>query len=295
MKQTATTVDVDQLVADSLPLVRAVVGSMAHHYPRHCDRDELVAAGTFGLVEAARRYDPSKGVPFDRWAALRIRGAVVDAVRALDFAPRGLRSSARDLAAVRETLERELGRTPTSEQVAERMGLPLADLVRLEGRLHRSTVLSLDAPTRDHEGDTTLAAVVLDPGADPLAELERRERDSYVQDALQALPERLQAVVVGYFLEGRTSAELAASLGVTESRVSQMRTEALTLVREGLAAEYGERTTAQTGRAAARQARYNASLSAGSNYASRLSSVRTAASRTASRTAAGRTPDRIAC
>ena len=270
---TTAGVDVDQLVADSLPLVRAVVGSMAHHYPRHCDRDELVAAGTFGLVDAARRFDPSKGVPFERWAVLRIRGAVVDAVRALDFAPRALRSSARDLTAVRETLERELGRTPTSEQVAERMGMPLADLVHLEGRLHRSTVLSLDAPTRDHEGDTTLAAIVLDPGADPLEELERRERDSYVADALQSLPDRLKAVLVGYFLEGRTSAELAEDLGVTESRVSQMRTEALTLVREGLAAQYGERTKEQTGRAAAKQAAYNASLSARSSYASRLSSV----------------------
>ena len=271
---TATSIDVDQLVADGLPLVRAVVGGMVHHYPRHCDRDELVAAGTFGLVEAARRYDPSKGVPFDRWAAVRIRGAVVDAVRALDFAPRALRSSARDLVAVRETLERELGRTPSSEQVAERLGMPLADLVQLEGRLHRSTVLSLDAPTRDHQGDTTLAAVVLDPGADPLEELERRELDRYVQDALGSLPERLRAVLVGYFLDGRTSAELAAALGVTESRVSQMRTEALTLVREGLAAEYGERTTEQTGRAAARQAAYNACLSARSSYAARLSSVR---------------------
>ena len=267
----ATSVDVEQLVSDSLPLVRAVVGSMAHHYPRHCDRDELVAAGTFGLVEAARRFDPSKGVPFERWAALRIRGAVVDAVRALDFAPRALRSSARDLTAVRETLERELGCTPTSEQVAERMGMPLADLVQLEGRLHRSTVLSLDAPTRDSEGDTTLAAIVLDPGADPLEELERRERDNYVTDALQTLPERLSAVLVGYFLEGRTSAELAAELGVTESRISQMRSEALTLVREGLAAQYGERTAVQKGRAAAKQAAYNASLSARSSYSGRLS------------------------
>jgi len=270
---TASPVDVDELVADSLPLVRAVVGSMVAHYPRHCDRDELVAAGTFGLVEAARRFDPGLGVPFERWAGVRIRGAVVDAVRALDFAPRALRASARDLTAVRETLERQLGRTPTSEQVAERMGVPLADLVQLEGRLHRSTVLSLDAPTRDHEGDTTLAAIVLDPGADPLEQLERRERDSYVSDALQSLPDRLQAVLVGYFLEGRTSAELAEALGVTESRVSQLRTEALTLVREGLAAQYGEHRTTQTGRAAARQAAYNASLSARSSYVSRLSAA----------------------
>jgi RNA polymerase sigma factor for flagellar operon FliA len=269
----ATTVDVDQLVADSLPLVRSVVGSMSHHYPRHCDRDELVAAGTFGLVEAARRFDPSKGVPFERWAVLRIRGAVVDAVRALDFAPRALRSTARDLSAVRETLERELGRTATSEEVAERMGMPLADLVQLEGRLHRSTVLSLDAPARDQEGDTTLASIVLDPGADPLEELERRERDNYVIDALQSLPDRLRDVLVGYFLEGRTSAELAEELGVTESRVSQMRSEALRLVREGLAGQYGEQTTPQTGRAAAKQAAYNASLAARSSYASRLSAV----------------------
>jgi RNA polymerase sigma factor for flagellar operon FliA len=270
---TGPRVDVDRLVQDSLPLVRSVVASMAAHYPRHCDRDELVAAGTFGLVEAARRFDPSKGVPFDRWAVLRIRGAVVDAVRALDFAPRALRSSARDLTAVRDTLESELGRTPTSDEVADRMGLPLAELVQLEGRLHRSTVLSLDAPTRDAEGDTTLAAIVLDPGADPLEQLERRERDSYVTDALQTLPDRLREVLVGYFLEGRTSGELAEQLGVTESRVSQMRTEALRLVREGLAAQYGEATTAQTGRAAAKQAAYNASLSARSSYTSRLAAV----------------------
>ena len=218
------------------------------HYPRHCDRDELVAAGTFGLVEAARRFDPSKGVPFERWAVLRIRGAVVDAVRALDFAPRALRSSARDLTAVRETLERELGRTPTSEQVAERMGMPLADLVQLEGRLHRSTVLSLDAPTRDHEGDTTLAAIVLDPGADPLEELERRERDSYVHRrpavaARAAVGGARRLLPRGTHLRPSSPSEL----GVTESRISQMRTEALTLVREGLAAQYGERTTVQTG------------------------------------------------
>ena len=267
----ARCVDVDSLVADHLPLVRSVVAGMAHRYPRHCDRDDLVAAGTFGLVEAARRFDPSKGVPFERWAALRIRGAVVDAVRALDFAPRALRSTARDLSAVRETLERELGRTATLREVADRVGMSLRELVQLEGRLHRSTVLSLDAPARDQEHDSTLADIVLDPGTDPLEELERRERDSYVRDALQSLPERLREVLVGYFLDGRTSADLADELGVTESRVSQMRTEALTLVREGLAEQYGERTAPQKGRAAAKQAAYNASLSARSSYASRLS------------------------
>ena len=263
--------DVDQLVVDGLPLVRAVVGSLAHHYPRHRDRDELVAAGTFGLVEAAQRFDPDRGVPFDRWAALRIRGAVVDAVRAVDFAPRTLRSRARELAAVRGRLERELGRTPTSAQVADRLDMPLADLVALEGRLHRSTVLSLDAPSRDEGTDASLGALVLDPGADPLEQLERRELDSYVTDALEALPERLRDVLVGGFLEGRTSAELAQDLGVTESRVSQLRSQALSLVREGLAAQYGEQTTVQTGPAAARQAAFDLALAERSSFTARLS------------------------
>ena len=263
-------VSVDQLVTDGLPLVRAVVASMAAAYPRHCDRDELVAAGTFGLLDAARRFDAGRGVPFERWAVLRIRGAVVDAVRALDVASRALRARARHLDAVREELARELGRTPTTADVAARLGVPVADLVRLEGRLHRSTVLSLDAPTRADDSDSTLAAFVLDPGADPVQELERRERDRYVTDALEALPDRLRQVLVGYFLEGLTSGQVAARLGVTESRVSQMRSEALLLVREGLAAQYGEPRTSLTGRAAATQAAYNDALATRSSFAARL-------------------------
>ena len=265
---------VEQLVADSLPLVRTVVASLAAHYPRHCDREELVAAGTLGLVEAARRFDGSRGVPFERWASLRIRGAVVDAVRALDFAPRSLRAAARDLEAVRQALHVELGRTPSSDEVAQRMGVPVGTLVTLEGRLHRSTVLSLDAPAAgDGAADTTLASIVMDSvNADPLEELEHRERTSYVNDALALLPERIRAVVVGYFLDGRTSAELADELGVTESRVSQLRGEGLRLMRLGIAAQYGEPLAeldpAATG---AKQAAFNASLARRSAFGARLS------------------------
>lgn len=263
--------DVDTLVEQSLPMVRRVVASMAAHYPRHCDRDDLVAAGTLGLVEAAQRFDPSRGVPFESWAALRVRGAVVDAVRALDFAPRALRSSARDLAAVRETLEHELGQRPTLEQVADRMGVTRDELVHLEGRVHRSTVLRLDAPARDGDNDATLAAIVLDPDENPLETLERRERDSYLRDALELLPPRMRVVLSGYFLEGRSSADLADELGVTESRVSQLRTEALVMVRNGMAAQYGERAADLPARAAARQRSYNTSLAERSRFAARLS------------------------
>jgi RNA polymerase sigma factor for flagellar operon FliA len=263
--------DVQDLVAQSLPLVRSVVNGLTAHYPRHCDRDELVAAGTLGLVEAARRFDPDRGVPFERWAVLRIRGAVVDAVRALDFAPRSLRAIARDLNTVVEVLEAELGHTPSSAEVAERMGLTLSQLIAIEGRLHRSSVLSLDAPVSGAD-DTTLAAIVVNTEGDPLEELERRERDSYVHDAIDLLPERMRAVIVGYFLDGQTSADLAEQLGVTESRVSQLRSEALAMMREGLEAELGEgapRAAAKT-RGVTKQQAYNASLSTKSDFADRL-------------------------
>lgn len=264
--------DVQDLVANSLPLVRSVVNGLAAHYPKHCDRDELFAAGTLGLVEAARRFDRDRGVPFERWAMLRIRGAVVDAVRALDFAPRSLRATARDLNAVVEALEAEFGRTPTSAEVAGRMGLTLDQLVSIEGRLHRSSVLSLDAPVSSAD-DTTLASIVVNTDGDPLEELERRERDSYLHDAIHLLPERMRAVVVGYFLEGQTSADLAEQLGVTESRVSQLRSEALTMMRAGLEAQLGESTAARTtakSRATTKQGAYNASLSTRSDFADRL-------------------------
>lgn len=269
---TTSSQDVQDLVEQSLPLVRSVVNGLAANYPRHCDRDELVAAGTLGLVEAARRFDPSRGVPFERWAVLRIRGAVVDAVRAVDFAPRSLRATARDLNAVVESLEAELGRTPTSAEVAERMGLTLSQLVAIEGRLHRSSVLSLDAPASTAD-DTTLAAIVVHTEGDPLEELERRERDSYLHDAIHLLPERMRAVVVGYFLEGETSADLAEQLGVTESRVSQLRSEALAMMRAGLEAQLGESTAARTAvknRSTTKQGAYNASLSTRSDFADRL-------------------------
>lgn len=266
------------LVESHLPLVRHVLGGVAAHYPRHADREELAQAATLGLVEAAHRFDGSRGVPFERWASLRIRGAIVDAVRALDFAPRTLRSAARDVELARTDLQASLGRTPTPAETAERVGITVAELSRLQGRVHRSLVLSLDAPCGEEDGDhlTLASGLVDDTMLEPVAVLEERERATYVRDALACLPDRLRDVVVGYFLEGETSADLAARLGVTESRVSQMRTEALGLMRTGIEAQYAEPaadSVAEDGRAAYRTAAYAASLASKSSFAARLSRV----------------------
>jgi RNA polymerase sigma factor for flagellar operon FliA len=275
--QTALSDHARDLVVTHLPMVRQVLAGVAAHYPRHADREELAQAATLGLVEAAARYDASRGVPFDRWAALRIRGAIVDAVRAMDFAPRMLRSAARNAEAARADLEGELGRSVSDEEVAAKLGMSTEELSALQGRVHRALVLSLDARTGDNEGEgATLGASIVDEVTlAPDEVLEQRETARYVMDALACLPERLRTVVSGYFLEGRTSAEIAEELGVTESRVSQLRSEALLLMRVGIESQYaGETATAASNPAAAsRQAAFAAQLSARSSYSARLSQL----------------------
>src|SRR4051794_40452591 len=128
------------LIEQHLPLVKHIVFQVAVHFPRHVDRDELARAGALGLVEAARRYDESRGVPFDRFAAQRIRGAILDAVRAADWAPRSIRTLARKLETVEQRLASELGRVPSAREMATALGMTADELNRLQDRLFRSVV-----------------------------------------------------------------------------------------------------------------------------------------------------------
>lgn len=263
------------LAEEHLPLVRSVLAGVAAHYPRHADHEELAGAAALGLVEAAARYDAAQSVPFARWAAVRVRGAVLDAVRSLDPAPRSVRRAAREVDSAQAALEASLGRPAGLGEVAAALGVPVADVAALQTRVHRSLVLSLDAPGADADGATqSLGAVLLDLAQpQPPEVLEQREQSRYLADALACLPEPVRRVVQGYFLEGRTSAELAAALGVTESRVSQLRTQGLRLLRAGLEAQYGEAAcpTAPAGdRAGHRAGAYAAEVAARSSYAARL-------------------------
>lgn len=234
----------DALIESNLVLVNHVLYQIASHFPRHADRDELIQAATLGLVEAAHRFDPSRGVPFERWAVVRIRGAILDSVRSLDFAPRSLRAASRQLEEARAALTVELARTPTDAETARRLGMSTGELSELTGRVHRALVLSLDAPSgSDDDGDNLcIADVVTNDDSDVCANLESRELLAYLGDAVELLPERLRAVVLGYFIDGRSSADLAEELGVTESRVSQLRSEALAMLRTGIEAQYGQQS-----------------------------------------------------
>src|SRR5437016_1376746 len=124
--------DLESVVEEHLPLVKHVVFQVAVHFPRHVDREELARSGALGLIEAAHRYDASRGVPFERFAAQRIRGAILDAVRAADWAPRSLRNSARKLDSTRQALASDLGRAPNTEELATALGVAVGDLAQLQ-------------------------------------------------------------------------------------------------------------------------------------------------------------------
>ena len=219
----------EDIVQAHMPLVGHLVREMLARVPAHVNRDDLLSAGYAALVHAARGFDAARGVPFARFAAARVRGALLDELRGLDWASRSVRQRARRTDAARQELTAELGRTPTVHEVAERLGCTVEDIEHADDDVQRAVVFSL-------QGFATAGAddLVTEPGAGPEELLIRRERLGYLRDAVDALPDRLRVVVQGYFFEERPMARIAEELGVTESRVSQLRAEALHLLRDGL-------------------------------------------------------------
>jgi len=265
------------LVEAQLPLVKHIVFQVAVHFPRHVDRDDLARAGALGLVEAARRWDESRGVPFDRFAARRIKGAILDAVRAADWAPRSVRAVGRRLNDVEQSLTAQLGRVPSTDEVATALGLDADELARLSDRVYRSVVLALEHPMHTSgEESLTLVDVLCDGTLGPDEELEARELLAYLDDAVRLLPERHRLVIVGYFIDGHTSGHMARFLGVTESRISQLRSEALEMLKAGIEAQYeptadGGSTHRRVGvRLSERRADYAAAIAGASPWQSRL-------------------------
>jgi RNA polymerase sigma factor FliA len=230
-QKTKTSATVDERVREHLPVVGYVVNEIAGRLPGHVAREDLVGAGMAGLAQAAISYDPSTNVPFNRYASLRIRGAVLDELRSMDWATRGARSRGRQMAGAEEALTSRLGRTPSRDELAAELGVQVSELDRRRADSERA-LLSLDA------FETPIADALPDSAPDPQQQLVQAERIGYLHAALKALPDRLRAVAVGVYLEQRPMAELAAELGVTESRVSQLRAEALVLLRDAMNSQF---------------------------------------------------------
>jgi RNA polymerase sigma factor for flagellar operon FliA len=217
------------LICEHLPLVGHLVREVLVRLPPHVLRDELVSAGALALVQAARTFDSTLGVPFGRFAARRIRGALLDELRGMDWASRSVRRRARSLESLKSQLSVTLGRSPTTAELASTSGLTVSQLVRHE----RDVVVA--AVTSWHViEETDNEYLACRDAVEPVDVLLDRERLAYVADAVTSLPPRLRVVIDGYFLKQRPMADLAAVLGVTESRISQMRAEGLELLRHAL-------------------------------------------------------------
>jgi RNA polymerase sigma factor for flagellar operon FliA len=265
---TPATRELENLIRENMPLVGHIVREMLFKVPAHVHRDDLASAGYAALVTAAQAFDPTRGIPFGRFAAVRVRGALLDELRGLDWASRSVRARARRADVARQELTAQLGRTPSPTELAELLGVAVGELNSVDDDVQRAAVLSLQGFTAGTAED-----MVTDPGMNPEELLLHRERIGYLHDAVAALPERLRFVVEASFLQERPLAAVAAELDVTESRVSQLRSEALALLKDGLTGHLTDNKAASAkddGCVARRRAAYAAEIASRSTLQSRL-------------------------
>jgi RNA polymerase sigma factor FliA len=222
----------DALVEANIGLVVHIAQRIANRLPLERDRDDLMAAGMVGLVEAATRFEPSRGMPFSSFAGLRIEGAILDTLRQADRLPRSVRQLQRRIDAAEYTLTVELGRMPSSVEVAAAVGLSLDELHGARTSIAAGTVESIDRTSGEEAAG--IADVVVDPtpGLDEL--VVDAESAAAVRKAMGTLSERHRFVIIGCMFENRPLRELAATLGVTRSRVSQLKDEAIRHLRQVL-------------------------------------------------------------
>ncbi len=264
--------EVEVLVTEHLPLCSFAVNTVAARIslPGHVSRDDLLSCAKVALVEVARRFDPSAGATFATYALPRLQGAVLDELRSGDWASRSVRAAARRSDAAADALTIRLGRPPTREELAESLGVRREDLEALQVDVHRAVMVSIDAESGGEGGTLDLP----DPGESPERAVLRGERARYLQDAIRALPDRLDEVVDRNFFGGESLTDIAADLGVTLSRVSQMRARALTLLHAAMSELWeGRAVPADGGVRARNQQRLYVDRVAGRGSASPLSTV----------------------
>jgi RNA polymerase sigma factor FliA len=257
----------ETLIRDNMALVGHMVRETLFKVPAHVHRDDLASAGYAALVTAAQSFDETRGIPFGRFAAMRVRGALLDELRSMDWATRSVRARARRADTARQDLTAKLGRTPTQPELAELLGVGVSELAGMDDDVQRAAVLSLQGFTAGAADD-----MVTETSLNPEEMLLHRERIGYLHDAVAVLPERLRFVVEASYLQERPLSEVAAELGVTESRVSQLRTEALALLKDGLTTHMDQQEAAGTkdGVVARRRAAYAAQIAGRSTMATRL-------------------------
>ena len=225
----------DLLLMEHLPTVRYLARRIHERLPQHVELDDLVSAGVVGLIDAFSKFDHTKKVQFKSYAQFRIRGAILDSLRTLDWSPRELRRKGRAVEEAIRSVTRRVGRAPSEHEIAKEMDLTLAEYQLLLGDLKGLEIGSLHMERSEDSGDEELAYIPGSPEEDPLFRCLKGEMKQRLADAIDELPEKERLVLTLYYYEELTMKEIGLTLGVVESRVSQIHSSAVLRLRTALA------------------------------------------------------------
>jgi RNA polymerase sigma factor for flagellar operon FliA len=224
----------EQLIMEYAPLVKLVAGRMMIHVGQYVEFEDLTSYGIFGLMDAIDKYNPGKGIKFETYASIRIRGAIIDSIRKLEWVPRSLRAKNKHLEQVYAELAIETGREPTEEEVADKLAIPVEEAGEM---IRKSSVVSLvsldDYMEQNH--DTNPLNLSANQADNPENSVETMETRKALAEAIDQLPDKDKKVITLYYFEELTLKEISAVLGVSESRVSQIHTKAVLLLKAKLA------------------------------------------------------------
>jgi RNA polymerase sigma factor for flagellar operon FliA len=222
----------EELITSHLPKVKYIADRIAVKLPPSVERDDLYGAGVVGLIDAVERFDAARGIAFTTFAELRVRGAILDNLRSHDWASRSARKRAREIAAAQAVCEQRKGEAVSDEEVAAYMNIPVAELRENLREIRGLKVSALDE--RDEETGLSVADLVPDNSLSPLEALMTKETRQNLAKAIDSLPERERQVIALYYVEELTMKEIGEVLGVTESRVSQLRSQAIVRLKGNL-------------------------------------------------------------
>jgi RNA polymerase sigma factor for flagellar operon FliA len=233
-KATASPEARERLILHYAPLVKYVASRVATGLPASVEQADLVSYGMFGLIDALEKFEPARGNKFETYAIPRIKGAIIDELRAMDWVPRSVRFKAREIEKAVADLESMLKRAPSEREVAERLGVSISELHDVVNQISFVSVLALDellSVGSDRGEQVSLLDTLADKGTDPTLGVEGQETRALLAGAINSLSEREKIVVTLYYFEGLTLAEIGDILGVTESRVCQIHTKAVNQLR----------------------------------------------------------------
>ncbi|MFN8035713.1 MAG: RNA polymerase sigma factor WhiG [Acidimicrobiia bacterium] len=229
-KQDGTKEARERLILHYSPLVKFVAGRVAAGLPQSIEQSDLVSYGIFGLIDAIDKFDPARGFKFETYAISRIKGAIIDELRSIDWVPRSVRAKARSIERAYSKLENELKRTPEDKEVAAELDMSEDELAQVMSQISFVGLVALDdvlSGNGERGGSSTVGDTVSDRGHDPVQQYEVDEMKHVLADAINRMPDRERLVLTLYYYEGLTLSEIGDVLGVTESRVCQIHTKAI--------------------------------------------------------------------